>query len=117
MAVTYSTFSRCANLFRATATALDVDPVAVAVAKENARANEVEIEVGEVDARPASLPATDLVVANISLADIEALGPRLLGRGAITSGYLGTDRPDLPGYTPVERRELDGWAADLFERR
>ena len=31
----------------------------------------------------------------------------------VTSGYLDADEPRLPGYERVERRELDGWAADL----
>lgn len=97
--------------------ALDVDPVAVEIAKENALANGVEIELGLADARTAELPATDLAVANVALADVEALAPRLTARSAITSGYLGSDFPALAGYAPLERRELDGWAADLFERR
>jgi hypothetical protein len=32
---------------------------------------------------------------------------------AITSGYLVSDAPGLAGFAVAERRELDGWAADL----
>ncbi len=34
----------------------------------------------------------------------------------ITAGYLASDRLELAGFAHLERRELDGWAADLFER-
>jgi ribosomal protein L11 methyltransferase len=97
--------------------ALDIDPVAVEVAIDNARVNGVEIDVRESDARSGGLPTTDVTVANIALADVEALGPRLLSRAVVTSGYLASDRPELPGHGHCERRERDGWAADLFERR
>jgi len=96
--------------------ALDSDPVAVEVTTENARANEVEIAVREADARTCDFPVADLTVANISLPDVELLGPRLTSRAVITSGYLGFDRPELPGYNHHERREREGWAADVFER-
>ena len=45
-----------------------------------------------------------------------ALAATLHSTRLIASGYLDTDRPELPGYRHVERRELDGWAADLFEQ-
>lgn len=96
--------------------ALDLDPVAVEVTKENARANGVAIQVCEADARTADFPVTDLVVANIALADVQALGARFSARAAITGGYLNSDRPELPGYDHKERREREGWAADLYER-
>jgi ribosomal protein L11 methyltransferase len=97
--------------------ALDLDPIAVEVTKENARANGVEIEVREADAREGGFPATGLAVANIALAAVQALAPRLAAQTVITSGYLASDRLELPGLVHVERRELAGWAADLFERR
>src|SRR5579872_4545885 len=73
--------------------ALDVDPVAVEVTTENARANGVVIQVGIADARHAELPETSVVVANIALREVEALGPRLAARSAITAGYLDSERP------------------------
>ena len=35
----------------------------------------------------------------------------------VTSGYLETDEPELPGWRLEARRTLDGWAAALFGRR
>jgi ribosomal protein L11 methyltransferase len=96
--------------------ALDIDPVAVEVTTENARVNGVEIAAREADARTADLPATDVTIANIALADVQLLGPRFTSQAVITSGYLGPETPVPPGYNHRERRERDGWAADLFER-
>jgi hypothetical protein len=42
--------------------------------------------------------------------------PELPVGRAITSGYLDRDRPRVDGWHPVERRERDGWAADLLAR-
>lgn len=97
--------------------ALDIDPVAVEVTTENARVNGVEVIVREADALTCEFPATDLTVANIALADVELLGPRLDSSAVITSGYLRSDSPELRGYDHSERRERAGWAADLFKRR
>jgi ribosomal protein L11 methyltransferase len=97
--------------------ALDVDPIAVEVTRENARLNSVTIEAWEADAQTGDLPVTELALANIAFADVQALGPRLTAHTVIVSGYLGSDRPELPGYDHSERREVEGWAADLFERR
>jgi hypothetical protein len=41
----------------------------------------------------------------------------LQARHAVTSGYLVSEQPMLDGYRIRERRERDGWAADLYERR
>jgi ribosomal protein L11 methyltransferase len=95
--------------------AIDVDPVAVAVTRKNAEANGVRIEAREADASAGLQPA-GLVVANIALAAVEALAPPLDAGGVIASGYLAADRPELRGLARTARRELDGWAADLFER-
>jgi ribosomal protein L11 methyltransferase len=97
--------------------ALDVDPIAVEVTEENARTNGVVIKVGKVDAQTAEFPVTDVLLANIALADVQTLGARFVARAAITSGYHLSDRIKLPGYDHSERRERDGWAADLFELR
>ena len=37
-------------------------------------------------------------------------------RGSITAGYLAADLPELYPFRHAGRRELDGWAADLFVR-
>jgi hypothetical protein len=58
----------------------------------------------------------DLVVANIALDTVRALAGRVDPERLLASGYLVADRPTLPDFVAVERRELDGWAADLFAR-
>ena len=94
-------------------TALDHDPVAVDATRENAAANGVEVEAIVLDAGIGELPAADLVVANIAPEPVAALSGRLRCEAAITSGYLVADQALLAGFELVERRELDGWAADL----
>jgi predicted ATPase len=47
---------------------------------------------------------------------VEALARRLTSRILVSSGYLSGDRLALPGWRQVERRERDGWAADVHER-
>ena len=61
-------------------------------------------------------PPTDVVVANIELAAVEALLGRTSAAVAITSGYLLGDRPRAEGWDAVTRAEVDGWAADAFAR-
>ena len=97
--------------------AIDVEETAVEVTRENARVNGVVLDARLVDARDGALPAAGLAVANISLAAAELVGPRLTAARAITAGYLVENRLSLPGFEHLERRELDGWAADLFSRR
>jgi ribosomal protein L11 methyltransferase len=97
--------------------AVDLDPVAVEVASANARANGAAIEVREGDARGAGLPHAELAVANIALDAVCALGEHLRVARVVTSGYRTGDRPELAGFVSLERRELDGWAADLLVRR
>ena len=78
--------------------------------------NGVAVEARVVDALADPLPEAELVVANIALAAVTALGGRVAAPRLVTSGYLVADRPEPAGYEHRERRELDGWAADLFER-
>jgi hypothetical protein len=47
---------------------------------------------------------------------VERLGPLLISRRAVTSGYLVSEQPGLDGFRIVERREREGWAADIWER-
>ena len=47
---------------------------------------------------------------------VERLLPRLGAGRAVTSGYLERDEPCVEGWRRIERRERDGWAADLLER-
>jgi ribosomal protein L11 methyltransferase len=97
-------------------TAVDVEEAAVEATRANAAANEVSVDVHVCDALVDPLPEAELVVANIALAAVVALAARIDAPHLITSGYLRAERPDLPGYEHGDRRELDGWAADRFER-
>ena len=96
--------------------ALDNDPLAVEATVANAAANDVEIESRLADATADELPAADTAVLNVALEIDLVIAPRLSAERAITSGYLVSETPDLPGYRRVERRESDGWAADLHSR-
>jgi ribosomal protein L11 methyltransferase len=105
-----------AKLGFAAVTALDVDEIAVAVAQENAVQNGVELEIRQADVLAGDLPEADIAVANIELAPITQLAARVRATTLITSGYRPHDPLDLPGWRCVERREADGWAADLSRR-
>ena len=94
--------------------ALDVDPAAIEAAEENARRNGVRLDLRLADALEA-LPEADVAVANLTGEALPWLPLRSVV--AITSGYLVTDEPGLPGYRrAAPRRELEGWAADLWHR-
>lgn len=94
--------------------AVDNEPAAVEATAENAERNGVAVEARLGDALQGPLPETDVAVANITG---EAL-PWLPLRSAIVvaSGYLAADEVGLPAYVHVERRRLEGWAADRFRR-
>jgi ribosomal protein L11 methyltransferase len=98
---------------------IDDDPLAVESTVENAAANGVAhaVEARLVDAAaPGPLPAADLALVNIGLRIVEAVLPRLATRRAIVSGFLERDTPAAPGWRRLERRTLDGWAAELLEQ-
>lgn len=97
--------------------AVDLDPVAVEVARETALRNDVSVEVSQADVLRDALPRSDVAVANIELAVVEQLLGRLDAGLAVTSGYLDDERPSAPAWEPVDRVELDGWAADVLARR
>jgi ribosomal protein L11 methyltransferase len=94
--------------------ALDHDPVTLEAAAANARANEVTLELRLAEALEEPIPAADVAVANISATAIETVADRVQADRLITSGYLASERPDVQCYRVVERRELDGWAADFW---
>ncbi|HXH88973.1 MAG TPA: 50S ribosomal protein L11 methyltransferase [Gaiellaceae bacterium] len=97
--------------------AFDFDPQAVEATERNALENEVEIDVRLADLRDGALPETELAVANIAAAAVVALAPSLTAARVITSGYLVSDDPELPGYRLERRVGNGGWAADLHLRR
>jgi ribosomal protein L11 methyltransferase len=96
-------------------TAVDDDSVAIEETARNASANGAHLEASLLDATKVELPGAGVTVANISLAGVEALRPA--GDRLVTSGYLARDTPSVRGYRRLLRRELDGWAADLYEKR
>jgi len=96
--------------------AFDDDEPAVQATRSNAAANDVVVAAVLADALEAQLPPTDVAVANLSLAAVERLVTRLSVRTLVTSGYLATERPALPGYRAVHRRVAGNWAADLCIR-
>ena len=96
--------------------AVDVDPVAVETTKANAAVNEVELEAVVLNGEQDDLPSADVAVANVLLAPVERILARLDTGVAITSGYLVGDVPAAARWRQVDRVELEGWAADRFER-
>jgi ribosomal protein L11 methyltransferase len=94
---------------------VDVESASIEATLENARANGVDVEVSRVD-RLDPLPPAGTAVANISLEAVLALPARTSAGLLVTSGYLMSEEPRLPGYEHVERREIDGWAADVHRR-
>jgi ribosomal protein L11 methyltransferase len=95
-------------------TALDVDPQAVEAAGENARRNGFEIHVRQADVFTAQLPPTELALLNITCDAAQRIGSRLHAAELIASGYLAAELPSPAGWVHRERREADGWAADLY---
>lgn len=106
-----------ARLGFAPVVALDLESAAIAATRANAAANGVALDARRGDALAETLPATGLALANVTADVVEAVAPRLSSPLLIASGYLAWDRPRLPGWARVERREEDGWAAELYERR
>jgi ribosomal protein L11 methyltransferase len=96
--------------------ALDVQAEAIEETQRNASASGVEVEAKVADALRDELPASDLALANVERATVEALAPRLSCRFLVASGYLERDAVVLPGFEHRARRVAEGWAADLYER-
>jgi ribosomal protein L11 methyltransferase len=105
-----------AKLGFAPVTGVDLDEAAVEATAANARANGVSIEARLADALTDELPHIDVALANVALDVVERLLTRLPAERAVTSGYLDRDRPDVTGWTHVDRATADGWAADVFAR-
>jgi ribosomal protein L11 methyltransferase len=95
--------------------AVDIEAPSIAATLENAERNGVVIDARLVDGAHA-LPSTTVAVANISIEAVRALPARVEAETLITSGYFISEAAELDGYTHVERRSHDGWAADLHRR-
>jgi ribosomal protein L11 methyltransferase len=96
--------------------ALDRDAHAIEAVARNAEANDVVVEARRADAVTDPLPPAENVIANMTEQLVAAVAPRLACRLFVTSGYFEPHRPELPGFRAVERRTLEGWAADLYVR-
>lgn len=105
-----------AKLGFAPVVALDSDEAAVEATRGNAAANRAAVEARRADVLTDALPAADVAVANIALPVVERVGAGLAARLLVSSGYLVGAEPQLPSWRRLERREADGWAADLLVR-
>jgi ribosomal protein L11 methyltransferase len=94
--------------------AVDVDPLAVEATLRNAEANAASVAVTLADALTDRLPQAATAVANLTLPDVIELERRLPAACLVTSGYLATDRLSPERRRRLRRRELDGWAAEVW---
>jgi ribosomal protein L11 methyltransferase len=94
---------------------VDIEEPSIAATLENARVNGVTVDARLV-AGDEALPRSQVVVANISLASVEALPVRLDAEVLITSGYFASEQPKLAGFEHSARTTLDGWACDVSRR-
>jgi ribosomal protein L11 methyltransferase len=96
--------------------AVDHDPQAIEATIRNAEANAVVVDARIADALTDPLPATEVAVLNVALDVDRPIAGRLECGRLVTSGYLASESPELPGYRRAGRREAEGWAADLYVR-
>jgi ribosomal protein L11 methyltransferase len=95
--------------------AVDNDPLAVEATRGNAGANGVSVETALLDVTREPVPAAATIVANITFDAAAEIAPRLDCERLVTSGYLVSNRLELPGFAARRRIEDEGWAADLWE--
>jgi len=95
---------------------VDVEEPSIEATLANAAANGVEVDARLVQGDE-QLPSSPLVVANISLAAIEALPARTNANTLVTSGYFLSEQPHLECFQHVTRHTLDGWASDVYRRQ
>jgi ribosomal protein L11 methyltransferase len=105
-----------AKLGFAPVVAVDSDEAAVEASLQNAARNGVDVDIRRADALTDPLPEAELVLANLDLATLATLAPRLTCGVVVTSGYSPRDRLELPGFRQLRRRAKKDWAADLFAR-
>ena len=94
---------------------VDIEEPSIAATLENAALNGVELDARRVGVDE-SLPAADVVVANISPEAVAALSARVDAQVLVTSGYFVSEEPQLAGYRRAERRTFEAWAADVHRR-
>jgi ribosomal protein L11 methyltransferase len=96
--------------------AIDLDPLAVEATERNAAANAVSVDAWQADALADPLPSADVALVNVALEPDREVAERLESARIVSSGYLASEAPEIPGYRHETRREAEGWAADLFVR-
>ena len=96
--------------------AVDLDPDAVEATSRNALANDVIVDVSRLDAFEEQLPEAALALLNVTGEAVERIAGRLSSGELVASGYLAAEHPSPAGWARRDRREAEGWAADLFER-
>jgi ribosomal protein L11 methyltransferase len=96
--------------------AVDLDPQAIEATIRNAAANDVDVDARVADAAESELPETANAVVNVALDLDGPIAARLGCERVITSGYLAAESLELPGYRLQDRRDAEGWAADLHVR-
>jgi ribosomal protein L11 methyltransferase len=106
-----------AKLGFAPVVALDSDEAAVQATRANSAANQTAVEARRADVLADRLPVADVALANIALPVVERLGERRAAEHLVSSGYLVGAEPQLPSWRLLERREAEGWVADLLMRR
>lgn len=98
--------------------AIDHDEAAVVATRTNATANRVQIEVRAGDVLEDALPEASVGLANLERRLVERLAARPVPETLVVSGFLASDRLQLPaGWRRHDRRELAGWAAELLRRQ
>lgn len=96
--------------------AVDHDRSAVEAAAGNSALNDVDVDIRHLDALADELPRVHIAVANISEQVVTAVAERLSCQLLVTSGYFEPYVPSLARFRHIERRTLEGWAADLYQR-
>jgi len=98
--------------------AIDRDEAAVAATRTNATANRVLIETRVGDVLEGALPGASVGLANLERGLVERLAARAVPETLVVSGFLASDRLQLPAaWRRQDRRELVGWAAELLRRQ
>jgi ribosomal protein L11 methyltransferase len=96
--------------------AVDSDEAAIDETRRNAAANGVRVEARLADALADPLPHATTTVANLAIEFVDPIAERVRSDHLVVSGYLTAEAPTPAGWRRVERLEVEGWAADRFER-
>ena len=93
---------------------MDTDPNAVDATGENAARNGVDVAVARADVLVDELPTVRVAVANVSLAVVGAVLPRLRAEWAVVSGFRAEDELDTGDWNRAARAERGGWAVEVL---